>query len=762
MSRAELSETRASAGLSPSGHRGASPREDKQDTPWTNAFSVVSRPALSLLHKYLPGLLHTRSLTDSVPDWVVEENLNPGSEVPCLRSLGDLKQSPERVPPPGDAGRLLQPGGHGNLMWMTEESLSELGIKDGGDREHIKDFFRNRGPVLLNATSSAEAPGSLLQSDWRGHTWWGEFWGTDLSKLSLGRGEGLCAAHCSLPAVGTKATVAQTTALFVPFIWESMASENAGHSRNTQQAEDNGSLESPQPETLKCSEGPVQELSIKGANISTGSAAAFGEVAVLTPEQDNGYSSLEEGHVLCQLHTAGSTAELQVEGHTAIEEPETSEPAMGPSPTADRVEEEGAGEGTCDIGGSKEDGSGDTPPQDGSSAAADTLSSPCCQNRAIAFIMGSPCSDDEDTADSLSGSEASDRDDGFDSEGSSEISESDSEDSNSDNGVDSEADRLWDSLCRPRDPYNLHHFTAPTTTAPWPVPSSGAAVLSSDSSPDSSPDSSLARGPAPAGSLALSVALPAAQQSDSWDDSTSASEAEDTEGLLSYFTSSSDPYSPWNFQAPVRTARPRPELLTAEGGRQETKESLKRPTRSAPQGAAASSPPRYRREEAEDRLDSGFSEPVAPPNPSVTSRSGGVYKKVRFCEEVEEFVTSSREEEDRRGQWEELARDRCRFWRRCLDVEQSIAYCLEPEHRSLVFQHRQAPPAEPPSSLEPEPRSLVYQHRQAPPAEVSSLLVYQHRQAPPAEPEHRSLAYQYLQTPPAELTATTDDSNADT
>ena len=632
MSRADLSETRPSAGLSPSGHRGASPREEKQDTPWTNAFSVVSRPAVSLLQKYLPGLLQTRSLTDSVPEWVGEEDLNPGSEVPYLRSVGDLKSSPERVPQPGDAGRLLQTGGHSTLTWMTEESLSELGIKDGGDGEHIKVFFGNRGPVLLNATSSAEAPGSLLQSDWRGHTWWGGFWGTDLSKLSLGRGEGLCAAHCSLPAGGTKAAVAQTTALFVPFrSWESMARENAGHSRNTQQAEDNGSLESPQPETIKCSEVPVQELSTKGANISAGAVAALSEVAVLTPEQDNGYSSLEEGHVLCQPQTAGSAAVLQVEGHAAIEQTETSEPAEGPSPAAGRMEEEGAGDGTCDVGGSKEDGGGDTPPPEGSSASAGTLSSPYCQNRAIAFIMGSPCSDDEDDADSLSGSEVSDRDDGFDSEGSSEISDSDSDDSNSDNAADSEADRLWDSLCRPRDPYNLHHFTALTATAPRPVPSTSATAVSSDSSPDSSlergPAPALAQAPAPAGSPALSVSPPGPQQSDSWDDSTSASEAEDTEGLLSYFTSSSDPYSPWNFQASVRTERPRPELPKAEGARQETHESLKRPPRSAPQGAA-SSPPRYRREEAEDRLDSGFSEPAAPPNPSVASRSGRVYKKV--------------------------------------------------------------------------------------------------------------------------------------
>lgn len=57
--------------------------------------------------------------------------------------------------------------------------------------------------------------------------------------------------------------------------------------------------------------------------------------------------------------------------------------------------------------------------------------------------------------------------------------------------------------------------------------------------------------------------------------------------------------------------------------------------------------------------------------------------QVRFCDHVDEVFISA--EEDRRGPWEELARDRCRFLRRCQEVEQSIAYCLQPQHRSVVY-----------------------------------------------------------------------------
>lgn len=61
---------------------------------------------------------------------------------------------------------------------------------------------------------------------------------------------------------------------------------------------------------------------------------------------------------------------------------------------------------------------------------------------------------------------------------------------------------------------------------------------------------------------------------------------------------------------------------------------------------------------------------------------------MRFCDHVDEvFIGAEEEEEDRRGPWEEFARDRCRFLRRCQEVEQNIAFCLQPQHRSVVY-HR--------------------------------------------------------------------------
>uniref|UniRef100_A0A3P9QBE6 Protein phosphatase 1 regulatory subunit 15B n=1 Tax=Poecilia reticulata TaxID=8081 RepID=A0A3P9QBE6_POERE len=272
----------------------------------------------------------------------------------------------------------------------------------------------------------------------------------------------------------------------------------------------------------------------------------------------------------------------------------------------------------------------------------EVLSAPQCGNKSIAFIMGLPCSDDDS---SQSESDDDDDDDGFDSEGSSDLTSDEDEDdeaSDSDSEPDRDSERLWSSFSRSVDPYNPQSFTAELHT--------GRCPPADPSAPQADPTPSLAASPPPS-------------SQDTWDDSASASEADEAESLrlLRSFSSSLDPYSPLNFQAPLRTRGPAgpPSRTRGRTGPQAGHQNL-------------TAPPEYRREEAEERLDSGFAEAAA------SNRST---KKVRFCDEVEEFFASCGEEEDRRGPWEELARDRCRFRRRCQEVEHSIGFCLAPAHR---------------------------------------------------------------------------------
>ncbi|KAM5293557.1 protein phosphatase 1 regulatory subunit 15B isoform 2-T2 [Glossophaga mutica] len=61
--------------------------------------------------------------------------------------------------------------------------------------------------------------------------------------------------------------------------------------------------------------------------------------------------------------------------------------------------------------------------------------------------------------------------------------------------------------------------------------------------------------------------------------------------------------------------------------------------------------------------------------------------EVTFHEEVTEYYISG--DEDRKGPWEEFARDGCRFQKRIQETEDAIGYCLTFEHRERMFRRLQ-------------------------------------------------------------------------
>ncbi|XP_070759476.1 protein phosphatase 1 regulatory subunit 15A [Enoplosus armatus] len=705
---------------SPTEHGVTSPVLDSQESSWIGLLSVVSRPALSFLQKYLSGRPRNPALSDKGNEWVRGDFKTSfvDEENEFLRQLDDIMPLTQHPAPhltylrcqhDGAAGP-LEPSGGGTLSWLTADSLREIGIQSAEEidlnlcqQTQIGYFSSARaflGHVRLSSVSSQEIkpPGgkdwvteavssSVKSSGGKSRTWWGSFWGgeessqngllSDVSWAEEGTETGrLCPQQ---PVAETKAPAAETTNVFVQSGCRgSTLGENTGPSDHKEEPANNGSLQ-----IVQKREGstPDHRLSIGNHLNSSGAAAACSEVALLTPDQDNGYSSLEEEHFqMCHMYMVKAPggeqpqqeAELTETGSAVRPEMEEEE---GES-TSGKVEEE---EGKQEVEEEQEAAA-----QEGQCAEAAVLNTPQCQNKTIAFIMGCPCSDDDS---SLSGGESGDDDDdGFDSEGSSDLSDSTDEDdedddeaSDSDSEADSEAERLWRSLCQSLDPYNPQNFTAQlhtSSTPPRTVPTS-TLPSSTQSTPASSPDFT----PLPLSSLAASPSLTSSSPPsghDVWDDSTSASEVDEAESLRlwSSFSCSSDPYSPFNFQAPLRT---RERVEAGPRARARVKKASQTPTRSPHHNPA--SPPEYRKEEAEERFDSGFSEPST----SSTSQSCSTTKKVRFCDDVEEFFAScGEEEEDRRGPWEELARDRCRFLRRCQEVEESIAYCLQPQHRSLV------------------------------------------------------------------------------
>lgn len=684
---------------SPTGQAVTSPGLDSQENSW---IALLSRPAM-FLQRYLSGRPRSPAMSDSGAGWLSRDLKTSfvDEEREFLRQLDDIDPVPHltylRCQHDAAAG-LLEPGGGGASSWLSVDSLREIGIQSAEEMDlnlcqqtQIGYFSSARtflSHVLLSSVTSQEIKPPGEGKDWvrtgesKSKTWWGSFWGgeessppglrSDVSWAEEGAATGqLCPQR--LAAEETKAPSAQTTDVFVRSGGEGWTlGENTGPTDHKEEPANNGGLQ-----TVQNTEGSTSDprLSISNHLSGPGAAAACSEVALLTPDQDNGYSSLEEEHFqMCRQYTAPSgeqqqagSAETGAPVGTEMEE-ETREEGES---TSGKVDE---GEETLEEEEDQEEGA-----QEGESAEEAVVTSPQCQNKAIAFIMGCPCSDD-DSSQSEGESSDDEDDDGFDSEGSSDLTDSTDEDdedddeaSDSDSEADSEADRLWTSLCQSADPYNPQNFTArlhTSSTPPRTIPTS-TPPSSTQSSPASSPDLT---------PLPLSASSPPSG-SDAWDDSTSASEVDEAESLRlwSSFSSSADPYSPFNFQAPLRTR------VSGEAAPR-TRARAKKASSCSPHHNPAS-PPEYRKDGAEERLDSGFSEPSTSSSTS-SSQSCSTTKKVRFCDQVEEFFASCGEEdEDRRGPWEELARDRCRFLRRCQDVELSIAYCLQPQHRSLVY-HR--------------------------------------------------------------------------
>lgn len=682
-------ERHSSSGQSSSsatGHGASSAGLDSQESSWIGLLSAVSRPALSFLQRYLPGRARHAALRAELKASFVDE------ETEFLRQLDDMMPLTQHAAPhltylrylrcqhEGAAGPQEPEAGRA-VPWLTADSLRDIGIQSAEDVDsdlcqaqfgYLSSARTLLGQVWWSSVSSQDlkpAGGKdwgALSSPVKGgggktRTWWGSLWGGEerpqpglMSDVSWAEDGTLTARLCPhRPETDTKAGAAQTACVSVANGGGWALGENTGASDHKGGPDYKGGLH-----TVQNTGGSAADhrLSIS-VHLRGPGAAACSEVALLTPDQDNGYSSLEEEHV--QIH-------LSLLSQQPPQDPQPADP--GPAEPEMEAETSEEGEST----------SGQEPEEEQAVEAEGGQPPPLhCQNKSIAFIMGCPCSDDSSQSDDES---SDDDDDGFDSEGSSELSDSsdeDEEDEEDDEGSggepDSEAERLWSSMSRSLDPYDLRNFTAPlhSRTPPRTAPTS-TPPSSTQSSPACSPDLP----PLPLSSLGASPPLPSSSPLpsglDVWDDSTSASEVDEAESLRlwSSFSCSSDPYSPFNFQAPLRTQGP-PKARTR----------ARRVTQTGPPAAS----PEDRKKEAEERLDSGFSEPSTSSTSSST-RSCSSNKKVRFRDDVEEFFAScGEEEEDRRGPWEELARDRCRFLRRCQEVEQRIAYCLQPQHRRRVY-----------------------------------------------------------------------------
>ncbi|NXP26917.1 PR15B phosphatase, partial [Scytalopus superciliaris] len=355
------------------------------------------------------------------------------------------------------------------------------------------------------------------------------------------------------------------------------------------------------------------------------------------PDPDHGYHSLEEEqHRDVRRETEARWDQRGDAGE--LEQPED----PGRQPGGVPVEQEGIRD-AAEEGEALAEGEGEDSDTEQNLPVS---TRPACANKLIDYIIGGVSSGEESEGEEDWDDDDDDGDDGFDSE---ELP------SDSDAGSqDGERLHLWNSFYS-LDPYDPQNFTATIqTSSSEPGKDMSDVEEEEEEEEDSWAESS-------------SGSPHSSEDEDEWDCG-SVDEAENLK-LWNSFCTSDDPYNPLNFTAAFQTAE------------KKGTPCFKGPERPSSVSAEHFTVCRVQLEKHNCGISDLGQRGILSGEKSANSKR----KKVTFLEKVTEYYISS--EEDRKGPWEEMARDGCRFQKRIQETEEAIGYCFSTEHRQRVF-HR--------------------------------------------------------------------------
>uniref|UniRef100_A0A4W3K135 Protein phosphatase 1 regulatory subunit 15A/B C-terminal domain-containing protein n=1 Tax=Callorhinchus milii TaxID=7868 RepID=A0A4W3K135_CALMI len=375
------------------------------------------------------------------------------------------------------------------------------------------------------------------------------------------------------------------------------------------------------------------ELLLPDVGIKEKSAELFHHVrdlCVVTPEQDYGYSSLEEEHNYAQHRGVYSCRSGETEAASedncskSAGDSETCEVVVADhefvlqgsvdlTMTSDSFE---ASDGKLSIGYDEWDSDSESEDAANEEANSPSIPRPRCSNKTIAYILGGNSSDEESEDEEDKASDWDD--DGFDSETSSDFSDSDCS--------SDETEKLWNSFSSSWDPYNPLNFQA--------------CIKTTKRQKKTLPENPELHQETTSGSTCPQQSLSSLVDSDTAMDS---GFSEAVQNQL-FFQFADILYSRCGIATICSKCR-----VHWFGSRAS--------------GCLLVSVIRLYFPQRETCL---------------------LFVIVAFDEHVIEYYVSS--EEIRKGPWEEYARDRCRFQRRIRETEESIGYCFTFEHRQSVLE----------------------------------------------------------------------------